>query len=97
MCAPIRFQFLQPLTSAYAAVRGSEPRFTTNSVQGSSMAAVFKGTLDYIFTSSGATPVEVAGLPCDHDENAPLVPDASEASDHYMIAATVSVANPARL
>ena len=75
------------LTSAYAAVCGTEPLFTNHTV--STDPAGFTGTLDYIFLSKECRAVEVTPLPTTLDT--PRAPNDVEPSDHFLIAATVSV------
>ncbi len=72
----------------WQAVLGAEPEITTNTVTASD-AKGFHGTLDYIFMSPRCTAADVRPLPALKD--AAFAPNASEPSDHFLIAATVVV------
>lgn len=83
---------LHPLTSAYNAKVGAEPDFT-NFAFTKHNTETFIATLDYIFCSQNAWTVDaVKALPrqADVDLDKPY-PDATQPSDHIMLAADLSL------
>jgi hypothetical protein len=72
--------------------QGVEPEFT-NYAQSVFSAEAFKGTLDYLWLSSGLRALEVLPLPSSAQTS--VAPHETEPSDHWMVAATVAVPVPA--
>lgn len=75
------------MRSAYALHNGEEPEFT-NFAHTKDNESAFTETLDYIFLSEGWKVTNVRNLPRVEDANGPY-PNASEPSDHVVIAANL--------
>lgn len=83
-----------PSRSAYAEFEG-EPAFTNRTCSGK-VPQVFTGVLDFIFYSANrdVRVVDVLDVPRAFDDDTPLLPNASEPSDHLMIGATLEFGAP---